>query len=102
MHTVTVYHLSPARYRGSIEREGIRRSSMFGGRLVTHVYSGWPNNGQAIGVAEQHDTMSEYMDVWKCRCESEDVEYCAPGERVVRSDIPRDCVERVRSGKLEI
>lgn len=101
MHTVAVYHLSPARYRGSIEREGIRRSSMLGGRLVTHVYSSWPLNGQAISVADIHDTLAEYIDVWKCTCETEDVEYCIPGERIVRSDIPPDRVQLVRSGKIE-
>lgn len=101
MHTITLYHLSPSRYRTSIQREGIRRMSMMAARLVTHAYTTWPLNGDAVRIADIHDTISAYIDVWKLQVEREDVDYYIYREQLVYCDVPADKIELVRSGKLE-
>lgn len=101
MNMVTLYHLSPSRFRTSIEREGVRRMSLMAGRLVTHAFSCWPRNGDAVRIADLHDTRSDYIDVWKLTVEREDVDYYIYREQLVYSDVSNEKIELVRSGKLE-
>lgn len=101
MGCVTVYHLSPSRFRVSIQREGIRRSSLMAGRLVTHVFSSWPRNGDAVRIADIHDTLAAYIDVWECRCEHGDMDVNMQSEMLLYSDLPVESIKLVRTAKLE-
>lgn len=101
MDTLTVYHLSPSRFRASIQREGVRRSSLMAGRLVTHAFRAWPVNGDAVRVADIHDTISAYIDVWRLRVEREDVDVYLQRELLLYSDVGTDHCELARTGKLE-
>ena len=101
MGMYTVYHLSPSRFRASILREGIRRSSLMAGRLVTHVFGTWPVNGDACRIADIHDTLPAYIDVWKCRVEREDMDSFLLREMLLYADVPNDRCELVRTAKLE-
>lgn len=101
MSNLTLYHLSPSRFRHSIAVEGIRRSSMLAGRLVTHCFMRWPRNGDAIRIAELHDTNAVFIDVWKCSVEMDDAENYHQGEWIVFSDLSADRVQLIRTAKLE-
>lgn len=75
--------------------------SIMAGRLVTHAFSAWPRNGDAVRIADIHDTQAAYIDVWKLTVEREDIDYYIYREQLVYCDVSNERIEIVRSGKLE-
>ena len=96
-----LYHLSPSRYRASIQAEGVRRLSFCIGRLVTHALQSRPSVGDLERIAECHDTAVDYLDVWRLSVADEYVIRMGAPNLLIVTDVPPHHVEIVRSGLQE-
>lgn len=101
MTMITLYHLSPSRYRQSILYEGLRRTRLVMHRLV--LYAATLDKAKAMQdyIAEIHDTYEEYLDLWQLTVSASKCYHWNDDIWRVTVDVDSEHVALIAAGKIE-